>query len=174
MNYSSSQIGQDRFVIESLNGKTNGTFLDIGCAGPVRFSNTHILEKFFNWSGIGIDIIDVNEENGTWAFERPNTKHFINDALKIDYHKLMQDNNMPSTIDYLSIDLEPPDLTLECLMLIPFDFYKFNVITFETDEYRSGGQERAKKSREYLASKGYKFIKNVNMQDDFYVLNELI
>lgn len=173
MNYT-GQIGQDRFVIEQLKNKRNGTFLDIGCAGPMRLSNTYVLEKFFDWSGIGIDILHTNEGTLTWETDRPRTKHVVADALEVDYLSLLQENKMPQTIDYLSLDLEPPSITLECLFKIPFDQYKFNVITFETDEYREGGDERVKISRDYLSSKGYTLVSAVNRQDDFYVLNQSV
>jgi hypothetical protein len=173
-----SQIGQDKFVINQLNGKKEGTFLDIGCGYPIFISNTFALEKFYDWSGIGVDISNQRDKENpyiTWESERPKTKHIIDDALKVDYLKLLVDNNMPTTIDYLSIDLEPPSLTLECLFKIPFDNYKFRVITFETDEYRDeGGDERVRISREYLLSKNYRLVQTINRQDDFYVLNELI
>jgi hypothetical protein len=170
-----SQIGQDRFVIDQLNGKREGTFLDIGCGFPIVLSNTFTLEKFYDWRGIGVDITNQHDDGNpdiTWESERPKTKHITDDALKVDYLKLLIDNNMPTTIDYLSLDLEPPSLTLECLFKIPFDSYKFRVITFETDEYREGGDERVRISREYLLSKNYRLVHSVNRQDDFYVLNE--
>ena len=176
MNFT-GQIGQDRFVVETLEYKRDGTFLEIGCAEPIRCSNTHVLEKSFNWSGVSIDIQDIphgNDPNSsiTWQSERPRSKHVIADALAVDYSNLLKDSNMPSVIDYLSLDLEPPSVTLECLFKIPFDQYKFRVITFETDEYRDGGDERVRISRDYLQSKGYTLVAAVNRQDDFYVLNE--
>ena len=76
---------------------------------------------------------------------------------------------MPTTIDYLSIDLEPPDLTLECLLKIPFTSYKFNVISFETDEYREGGENRVKISRDFLLKNDYVLLGCINRQDDIYV-----
>lgn len=171
---SSSQIGQDYFVLKILNNKQNGYFLDIGCAEPIRFSNSHILEKHFNWSGIGVDILDANDETGDWKTIRPKTKHIIEDALEIDYLKLLKYNDAPKTIDYLSLDLEPPELTLKCLFKIPFSHYVFNVITFETDEYREGGEERVRQSREYLKTFGYVIYTSLNRQDDVYVHESLI
>jgi hypothetical protein len=169
-----SQIGQDYFVIQILNNLTNGYFLDIGCAEPIRFSNTYILEKYFNWKGIGIDILDASDKSGNWKELRPNTKHIIEDALKIDYKQLLVENKAPKNISYLSLDLEPPELTLECLRKIPFDDYIFSVITFETDEYRKGGVERAEISRNYLQSFGYKLHSSINKQDDVYVHSSII
>lgn len=87
---------------------------------------------------------------------------------------------MPETIDFLSIDIEPTDATLECLMLIPFDKYKFNVIAFETAAYLlkdgKGGIRRQDVSREYLTSRGYRLVTTIGVkdngygQDDLYVL----
>lgn len=168
-----SQIGQDRTVLQLLNNKINGIFIDIGCAGPKRFSNTYALEKYFNWTGIGIDIQDETDSIGSWENVRPNTKHILNDALSIDYSKLFKEYNMPKTIDYLSLDLEPPQLTLNCLYKIPFNEYTFNVITFETDEYREDGETRVKNSRKYLLDLGYKLVTSLKKQDDVYVHSSL-
>ena len=164
-----SQIGQDLYVIELLKYKTNGIFVDIGCHMPKHISNTYLLETQYGWSGIGIDIEESTEPSGEkWDSLRPNTKLIINDALSIDYLSLFQEYKIPNIIDYLSIDLEPPQLTLECLFKIPFDHYRFNVITFETDAYRGGGEQRKSISREYLQNLGYVLDKAVNNQDDFY------
>ena len=70
-----------------------------------------------------------------WEIER--SSHFIcGDALEIDYKKLFEEKNAPKVIDYLSVDLEPADITLEALKKIPFDEYQFKVVTFEHDVYR--------------------------------------
>ena len=167
-----AQIGQDKIVLDILGPKYNGTFVDIGCSEPINISNTFVFEATFNWTGIGVDIQDYVGGGGeTWKSHRPQTKHVLADALAIDYAKLFEENNMPETIDYLSLDLEPPDLTLECLMKIPFDKYKFNVITFETDEYREGGQRRVDVSRSYMEKCDYKLLGCINRQDDVYVHN---
>lgn len=164
-----SQIQQDITVLSFLKNKNNGIFVDIGCAGPTRFSNTYLLEKLFNWKGLALDIQNETDGIGEWKDIRPNSTHIICDALKVNYKDLFEANNLPNVIDYLSLDLEPPQLTLDCLFKIPFDRYVFNVITFETDEYRMGGEERVKISRNYLSSFGYVFVKTLNRQDDVYI-----
>lgn len=166
---SNSQIGQDTYVLERLQYKKQGIFIDIGCATPITISNTYQLENRYEWTGLGIDITEYKDKNGeTWSGIRPNTKLIIEDALKIEYDNLFQQYSIPSIVDYLSIDLEPPQLTLECLFKIPFDKYKFRVITFETDAYRDGGAKRRDMSREYLNSFGYVLDREVGKQDDFY------
>jgi hypothetical protein len=169
-----SEIGQDRAVYDILGPKYDGTFVDIGCARPIVISNTFLFEATFNWRGIAVDIQEyVDNEGQTWKSHRPQTKLVIDDALKIDYSRLFKENDMPTTIDYLSLDLEPPDLTLECLYKIPFDEYNFNVITFEVDEYRENGKNRAIESRKYLSDRGYILLGCINRQDDVYVHHSL-
>ena len=52
---SKSQAGQDLFVVAMLQGKTNGTFLEIGGGDPIDCNNTWLLEHFFNFTGDSID-----------------------------------------------------------------------------------------------------------------------
>lgn len=171
---SASQIYQDGIVLGLLKHKLNGTFIDIGCAEPIRFSNSYVMEKYFNWSGIGVDILNANDVTGNWSELRPKTNHIISDALALDYKDVFEKNNLPEIIDYLSLDLEPPELTLECLFKIPFDSYKFRVITFETDEYRPNGEERRDVSRNFLKNHGYVFYTNLSKQDDVYYHQDLV
>jgi len=50
------QKGQDRWVIlEVLPWKRRGFFLDLAAADGLTHSNTHVLEKWFGWSGICIE-----------------------------------------------------------------------------------------------------------------------
>jgi len=165
-----SQIGQDKLVLELLKNKTNGYFLDIGAHAPEHLSNTYVFEKEFNYKGMGIDIDSTFEKN--WLERRPNTKFIIADAVTLDYKKIFQENNVPKVIDYLSLDLEPPQVTLDCLLNLPFDDYKFNVITFETDYYRD--QSTRDISRKFLRGNGYFLINELSQQDDVYINIDLI
>ena len=47
-----SQIGQDEAVISFFNGKKDLYFIDIGAHDGKTFSNTFVLEKYYNWNGI--------------------------------------------------------------------------------------------------------------------------
>lgn len=42
-----SQVYQDMFILSMLNGKKNGTFLEIGGATPYHGNNTALLEEQF-------------------------------------------------------------------------------------------------------------------------------
>ncbi len=47
-----SQVGQDLFVLFSLDWKRNGYFVEFGATNGVNLSNSHLMEKDFGWSGI--------------------------------------------------------------------------------------------------------------------------
>lgn len=163
-----SQIGQDRFVCEMLNNKRDGTFLDVGCHDFINISNTYYLEKELNWKGIAIDFAD--HYRGGWVNNRTNSIFVCADATKLDYGKLLTDNNFELEIDYLSLDLEPPEITLKALYQIFKSDLKFKVITFETDNYSVDitKQHTQEASRNFLKERGYELIKPGN-QDDFYI-----
>lgn len=172
MNY--SQIDQDKIVLKYLKNKENGVFIDIGCGYPKYINNTYLLEKEFKWSGLSVDLHDCLEEDGSSWDDLRTTNRILNDALTIDYVELFKSNNIPKHIDYLSMDLEPPNLTLECLYKIPFDDYVFNIISFEIDKGRDNDVERIENSRNYLQSKGYVLIGSLcGGQDDIYLHNSL-
>lgn len=47
-----SQNGQEEWVLEVLNNKQNGYFVDFGACDGLLFNNTFLLEKVHGWSGI--------------------------------------------------------------------------------------------------------------------------
>ena len=50
--FSKSQLRQDIYVLTKTNFKTDGFFVEFGACDGIELSNTHLLEKKFNWSGI--------------------------------------------------------------------------------------------------------------------------
>ena len=170
MYYSQYWTAQDQFVAETLNFMKDGIFLDIGCHHYQNISNTYYLEKELNWTGIGIDL-DENFKLG-WDENRPNSKFICTDAIEADYKVLLEQNNMPKVIDYLSLDIEPPEGTFKALQKLFEADYIFRVVTFEIDSYRQDFTENA--SKELFKERGYTFIKSINQQDDFYIYEPLI
>lgn len=162
-----SQCSQDIFVLMCLNGKENGTFLDLGCNHPIKINNTYLLEKDFNWSGVSIDI----DGDMTKLYDGRKTVVYTKDCTNLNFEEIM--NNYPDNhIDYLSLDLEPASITLECLKSIPLDKIEFSIITYEHDYYRFGDYYKDE-SRKLLESFGYKRIcsnvKSANSEfEDWY------
>ena len=152
-----SQVCQDLFVLGALNGKKNGTYLEIGSAHSFHNSNTALLETKFGWKGIGIE---MKPELAQLHVNDRKNKVLCENALKIDYEKLLKENFEGDIIDYLQIDIEPSSNTFEALLLIPFDKYKFRVITYEHDHYVDMTRSFREKSRRYFRNMGYTLIFN--------------
>lgn len=55
-----SQIGQDIEVVKYYKSKNNGFFVEIGASDGIKFSNTLLLEKKYNWKGICVEPIPKN------------------------------------------------------------------------------------------------------------------
>lgn len=171
-----SQAGQDLFVLTVLNGKQNGTYVEIGSSWPIENNNTYILENQFNWTGVSFD---RNEELNK-AFREKRINPVIScDATKINYSEIFKQNNLPNRIDYLQLDIEPAFQTLSALKSIDLEKYRFNVITFETDFYAGGNHEVVYESRKLLQDLGYKLVaSNVchinNPFEDWYVDPQIV
>ena len=145
--YNYSQAMQDMFVLSILDGKTNGTYLEIGSGDPQNNSNTYLLEKEFDWYGVSVEI-DYHKVM-RFGLHRDNPV-IMSDATKVDYTHVMTDTPI---IDYLQVDCDPASLSYDVLKKIIDSNKQFNVITFEHDAYREGNTWR-EKSRELL-SKDY-------------------
>jgi FkbM family methyltransferase len=147
-----SEAYQDMFVLTMLNGKRNGTYLEIGAGNPFYGNNTALLEKEFNWTGISVDVDQQFVDAFTKERKNPCV---LKDATLIDYNRFLSGLNFSSTIDYLQLDCDPPEVTYKILLSIPFEKYKFGVITYEHDYYCDVSKSFREKSRKYLESFGY-------------------
>ena len=160
-NYSESY--QDMFILSMLNGKRNGTYLEIGAGNSFYGNNTALLETKFDWTGVSLDIDQSFVE--AFANERKNPC-LLKNALYVDYDKFLAGLDFPSTIDYLQLDCDPPEVTYQILLTIPFDSYKFRVITFEHDAnmyFRNRAMRDAQ--REILDSLGYQLVGKHSHED---------
>jgi len=148
-----SQCYQDLFVLYILKGKKKGTYLEIGAGKPFYGNNTALLKEF-NWSGISLEINQSLIDQ--WLIERPNDIILNEDATNVDFNKIYN-NNLPKSIDYLQLDIDPSSNTYKALKNVPFDQIQFNVITYEHDYYVDNSKYRLK-SREFLKEKNYILI----------------
>ena len=131
-----------------LDGKTNGTYLEIGSSDPYIGNNTALLENL-GWTGISIEI----DNDLCTLFNNKRKNKCINiDALDYDY------SSLTGVIDYLQLDCDPPKVTYEILTKINFDSCDYKVITYEHDYYADDTKLYRDKSREFLKSKGYFLI----------------
>ena len=156
-----SQSYQDLFVLMALNGLQYGSWIEIGCAHPTYGNNTKLLEEW-GWDGVSIDI-DTNVVDN-WK-DRVTIPYQM-DATKVDWDK-MPIWGLTDITDYLQIDVDPPKVSYEVLLKIPFWKHKFRVITFEHDFYADESGEIREKSRNYLRSFGYELIVNDIAVDEY-------
>ena len=165
-----SQCLQDIFVLTMLDGKTDGTYLEIGSAEPYIGNNTALLEKL-GWSGISIEI----DKELCDLFKRKRNNPVINmNAVDYDY------TSVRGIVDYLQLDCDPPEITYQILTRLNFDHCKYKVITYEHDYYVDESKTYRDKSRSFLKSKGYMLIAgNVAPNDtdnfeDWWIHPELV
>ena len=131
---SKSQAGQESFVINVLERKKNGFYIEVGAYHSTEISNTWALENIYGWQGISIEI-DLKR---SIEFRKKRRNLLIhNDATKLNYKQLFQEYNVPVIIDYLQIDIEPARQSFKALISVLLSGHKFNVITFEHDLYVS-------------------------------------
>ena len=170
-----SQALQDIFVLEALNYKSEGTFLEIGANHPIEISNTYVLETQFNWKGIMVEHDPQYLE--LYKLHRPKSEYVIGDAVTVDYNKVLE--KYPYDIDYLQIDLEVDNMsTLNTLLNLndsAMKTHRFAVITFEHDHYRGDYFRTRDLSRIILQDLGYVLLfPDVLNFEDWYVHPELV
>jgi FkbM family methyltransferase len=69
-----SQHKEELLIRDFFGDRREGFFLDVGCATPIRDSNTYYLEKHLGWSGIAVD--GLPEYQSSWERRRPKSRFF--------------------------------------------------------------------------------------------------
>jgi hypothetical protein len=167
---SHSQACQDIFVLEMLNYRIDGTFVEIGAYNSHDLSNTVLLEKEYHWDGLAFEI---DRSRCDQYISNRFSDCICGDATKMDFEALFKEYQFLDRIDYLQLDIEPAEQTLRALKALPLSKYRFSVITYETDLYADGPGPQ-KEAFEILSDYGYvRAVKNVACQgnpfEDWYV-----
>lgn len=116
-------VYQDAIAFLLNNLKVGGSFIDFS----IYHKNTKQLEQDHDWTGILFAVNDKNLQERDY--------YISGDLTKMDYHTIFVENNMPNCIDYLSFDMEDPELARDTFeILFPMlNLYKFNFITIRHD-----------------------------------------
>jgi FkbM family methyltransferase len=193
-----SQVGQDKWVVDFFAAKEGGYFLDIGAHNGVDLSNSYYLEKKLGWNGICVeadpDLFEVLKNNrecicvNVAASDSSGKIKFLKDgfsgraeenprSIEIESKSLaeiLEENNSPKVIDYLSLDIE--GMELQVLSKFPFDEYEIILITVEHNVYMRNQIVQKNKQGIYdiLTSNGYEIhSENVQSQglafEDWYI-----
>lgn len=136
--------------------------MDLGCNHPTYINNTYVLERDYGWSGVSVDIDPASVAQH--AALRSSTA-LVKDCTGLTAPDFDQFIQIAGTdrFDYLSLDLEPAESTLKCLLSIPMERVEFSLITFEHEFFRYADGERYRsESRRFLEGHGYRLIcKNI-------------
>lgn len=183
---SNSQAGQDLFVTNVLKNKKNGIFVEIGSFEPIYLSNSYMLEKELDWTGIMFDWTDFSKQYDQHRFD---SIYKIGDVTKVNFNDLFKNTllknnaNFPKNIDYLQIDLHVCNRStlnvLENINNQVMDEYKFATVTFEHDIYTGNHFDTREKSREIFNNRGYIRVFSDVMDnnckfEDWYVHPDLV
>jgi hypothetical protein len=175
MNYTGTS-DQEKFVLDILDNKTNGYYVELGGFHSTQGSNTFFLEKDYNWSGVTFEISEERKQEILSNRKNP----CFGDALAFDYISYFENNFFPKQIDYLQVDIDGGYdqhgrpignhyTTLHGLISLPLTQYRFSVITFEHDSnmyFRNTGMRDAQ--REILDSLGYSLVVR-QIHEDWWV-----
>jgi hypothetical protein len=164
---------QELFVIDVLEQKKHGYYVELGAFNSRLGSNTYHLEKDYLWEGVSFEIVDERR----LEFVSNRTNPCYGDALQFNYIEYFEKNNYPKQIDYLQVDIDAGYdydcrplgnhyLTLLGLISLPLTQYRFSVITFEHDAnmyFRNAAMRDAQ--REILDSLGYTLVVREKHED---------
>jgi FkbM family methyltransferase len=173
-----SQVDQDLWVLKNFNYKKNGFFLDIGAFDGIKFSNSYILEKKFNWTGLLVEAhpesfskmknvrdsvccnYAVDDNTGVVYFDTycDTGSKISNNGIEINsitFVDLFKKYDVPNVIDYMSLDIEGNEF--KSLTKFPFNDYKCLLITVEHNSYIDGGVNK-NKIKEILLNNDYELV----------------
>jgi hypothetical protein len=156
----------DEFCARLFDFKKSGTYVDIGSAHSRLHNNSHFLDVQLGWRGLCVELNsqynesytkgEKNEVGENWYNEnfinRKQCTYVNGDATKLNYAEIFAKMWMPSSIDYLSLDVDELDLEV-AKILLPGN-HRFKVVGIEHDAYRNGNKYRDLQ-RELFLSHGY-------------------
>jgi hypothetical protein len=170
------KTGIEDFLLGLLNKKKNGYYVELGAAHFSNGNNTYSLEKDYGWTGVSFEIVDSMREEFNLNRKNP----CMGDALSFNYIDYFEKNNFPKQIDYLQLDIDAgydshgrpvgnSHWTLQGLIAVPLNTYRFTAITFEHDAnmyWRNAAIRDAQ--REILDSFGYALVHR-SFYEDWWV-----
>lgn len=172
---------QEKFIVDILNKKRNGYYVELGAAHYSNGNNTYLLEKEYDWTGVSFETVDSMRNE----FNENRKNPCMGDALSFNYIEYFEKNNFPKQIDYLQVDIDAGYqlngrpvgnhyTSLHGLIAVPLNKYRFTVITFEHDAnmyWRNIAMRDAQ--REILDSLGYSLVVR-EIHEDWWVDSEII
>ena len=172
---------QEQFVIDILDKKKDGHYVELGAAHFNNGNNTYSLENDYNWSGVSFEIVESMREE----FNSNRKNPCMGDALVFNYIEYFEKNNFPKQIDFLQLDIDAgytsqgrpvgnSHWTLQGLLAVPLNTYRFTLITFEHDANMYWKNISIRDAqREILDSFGYSLVHR-SYHEDWWVDPKII
>jgi hypothetical protein len=172
---------QESFIIDILKQKRNGHYVELGAAHYSNGNNTYLLEKDYDWKGVSFEIVESMKDE----FNANRSNPCMGDALSFNYVDYFKKNNFPKQIDFLQVDIDAGyDIygrpvgnnhwTLQGLIAVPLNTYRFTLITFEHDANMYWKNTTIRDAqREILDSFGYSLIQR-SYHEDWWVDPKMI
>lgn len=148
-----SQSLQDLFVLAATQGHPSKWYLEVGSAEPFYHNNTALLETQFGWQGVSIEIDATKVAQFRSARRNPVIQQ---DATTINWRELLAGLGAPRDQGYLQIDCDPAENSYRILTAMPWDYYRWAVVTFEHDYYADTSVRD--RSRVFLQQQGYELM----------------
>jgi hypothetical protein len=149
-----SLSGQDKWVLETLNFKTNGFFVDLGSGNGIKYSNTYILETEYQWTGICVDVnkdkfkeleinrTSININNAIYNYDGT---CLIDDDGKINdmsgttvncntFDNIIMNSGNNDIIDYVSINVGGKEL--DVIKNIDFEKNQIVLMSIQQNQYK--------------------------------------
>jgi hypothetical protein len=104
---------QESFVLNILENKREGYYVEIGGFHSTQISNTYLLETQQKFRGIALEVNESRYQEYNSNRINPCLK---SDARKFNYKEYFVKNGFPNRIDYLQCDIEPAENTLLSLV----------------------------------------------------------
>jgi hypothetical protein len=167
---------EESFVLDILKKKKGGHYVELGAAHYSNGNNTYLLEKEYDWKGVSFEIVDSMREEFNLNRKNP----CMGDALSFNYIKYFEENNFPKQIDFLQLDIDAgydfagrpvgnSHWTLQGLVAVPLNTYRFTVISFEHDANMYWKNQSIRDAqREILDSFGYSLVRR-SIHEDWWV-----
>ena len=185
-----SQAGQDKWVDLILKGKKNGYFLDIGAGDGWGDSNTFYFEDKLGWTGICVECgvqdylkckslrkKSITTPLAIWSSETDlsfaigshsvHTSGFGLPVKAITLKMLFEKYNVPTEIDYISLDIEGSDV--EALKGFPWGTHKVAAWTVEHNLYLKKDPTMKNGIYDILSKNGYiRAVENIACKDSHW------
>lgn len=166
---------KEEFILNILNNKRNGFYVELGGSHSTENSNTYNLETYYDWDGFSIELLPELQKEYSANRRNPCV---LGDAMKFDYLTHFNQNNFPKQIDFMSVNIDPgynnntgrmlgnPAQSLLGLIALPLSIYRFTIIMFEHDSLQHYKNESIRDAqREILDALGYSLVIRTPFED---------